>query len=166
MAKKLSKEEAKKRIEKLRKEIERHDYLYYVLNRPEISDAAYDSLKRELIELEKQFPEFVTPDSPTQRVGGPPLEKFEKVTHKVPMLTLNDAMDEEELREWEERIKRLLSPSEIKKLDYFAELKMDGLAMSLIYRDGILVKGATRGDGYTGEDVTQNVKTIRAIPLR
>ena len=166
MAKKLSKEEAKKRIEKLRKEIEYHDYLYYVLNRPEISDAAYDSLKRELIELEKQFPEFVTPDSPTQRVGGPPLEKFEKVTHKVPMLTLNDAMDEEELREWEERIKRLLSPSEIKKLDYFAELKMDGLAMSLIYRDGILVKGATRGDGYTGEDVTQNVKTIRAIPLR
>ncbi|MCD6412233.1 NAD-dependent DNA ligase LigA [bacterium] len=166
MAKKLSKEEAKKRIEKLRKEIEYHYYLYYVLNRPEISDAAYDSLKRELIELEKQFPEFVTPDSPTQRVGGPPLEKFEKVTHKVPMLTLNDAMDEEELREWEERIKRLLSPSEIKKLDYFAELKMDGLAMSLIYRDGILVKGATRGDGYTGEDVTQNVKTIRAIPLR
>ena len=164
--KKLSKEEAKKRIEQLRKEIQRHDYLYYVLNQPEISDAAYDSLKRELIELEKQFPEFITPDSPTQRVGGKPLDKFEKVTHKVPMLTLNDARDEEELREWEERIKRLLSPSEIKELDYFAELKMDGLAISLIYKDGILQRGATRGDGYTGEDVTQNVKTIRPIPLR
>ena len=166
MPKKLSKEEARKRIEKLRKEIERHDYLYYVLNKPEISDAAYDSLKRELIELEKQFPEFVTPDSPTQRVGGKPLEKFEKVVHKIPMLTLNDVRDENELKEWEERIKRLLSPSEIKKLDYFAELKMDGLAMSLIYRDGILFKGATRGNGYIGEDVTQNVKTIGAIPLR
>jgi len=166
MLKKLSKEEARKRIEKLRKEIERHDYLYYVLNKPEISDAAYDSLKRELIELEKQFPEFVTPDSPTQRVGGKPLEKFEKVVHKIPMLTLNDVRDENELKEWEERIKRLLSPSEIKKLDYFAELKMDGLAMSLIYRDGILFKGATRGNGYIGEDVTQNIKTIGAIPLR
>ena len=166
MPEKLSKEEAKKRIERLKKEIEHHDYLYYVLDKPEISDAAYDSLKRELIELEKQFPEFVTSDSPTQRVGGKPLEKFKKVVHKKPMLTLNDVADEKELKEWEEKIKRLLSPSEIKKLDYFAELKMDGLAMSLIYRDGILFKGATRGNGYIGEDVTQNVKTIGAIPLR
>jgi DNA ligase (NAD+) len=166
MVKKISKEEAKKRIEKLRKEIQHHDYLYYVLDKPEISDAAYDSLKRELIELEKQFPEFITPDSPTQRVGGPPLKEFQKVKHKVPMLTLNDAFSEEEMREWLKRIERLLSPTEFKNLDFFAELKMDGLATSLIYKDGILVRGATRGDGYTGEDITQNVKTIKCIPLR
>ncbi len=166
MTKKLSKKEAKERIEKLRKEISRHDYLYYVLDKPEISDAAYDSLKRELIELEKQFPEFVTPDSPTQRIGGEPLKEFQKVTHKVPMLTLQDAREEKEMEEWLKRIQRLLTPSEIKKLDFFAELKMDGLAISLIYKDGILVRGATRGDGFTGEDVTQNIKTIRCIPLR
>ena len=166
MTKKLSKKEAKERIEKLRKEISRHDYLYYVLDKPEISDAAYDSLKRELIELEKQFPEFVTPDSPTQRIGGEPLKEFQKVTHKVPMLTLQDAREEKEMEEWLKRIQRLLTPSEIKKLDFFAELKMDGLAISLIYKDGVLVRGATRGDGFTGEDVTQNIKTIRCIPLR
>jgi DNA ligase (NAD+) len=140
--------------------------LYYVLDKPEISDAAYDSLKRELIELEKQFPEFITPDSPTQRVGGPPLKEFEKVRHKVPMLTLQDAFSEEEMRDWLKRMERLLPPSEFKNLDFFAELKMDGLATSLIYKDGILVRGATRGDGYTGEDITQNVKTIKCIPLR
>lgn len=166
MAKTLSKTEVQKRIKKLRKEIQHHDYLYYVLNKPEISDAAYDSLKRELMELEKRFPEFVTPDSPTQRVGGPSLGKFKKVKHKIPMLTLQDAMDEKELRDWVDRVKRLLHPSEIKKLDYFAELKMDGLAMTLIYREGILVQATTRGDGYAGEEVTQNIKTVRPIPLR
>jgi len=166
MVQKLSKKEAKKRIERLRKEIQHHDYLYYVLDKPEISDAAYDSLKRELIELEKQFPEFVTPDSPTQRVGGPPLKEFKKVRHKIPMLTLNDAFSEDEMREWLKRIEKLLSPEEFQKLDFFAELKMDGLATTLIYRDGILAQAATRGDGYTGEDITQNVKTIRHIPLR
>jgi len=162
----LTKAEAKKRIEKLRKEILHHDYLYYVLDKPEISDAAYDSLKKELIELEKKFPEFITPDSPTQRVGGPPLEKFEKVKHKVPMLTLQDAMEQSEMRDWQKRIERLLAHSEIKNLDFFAELKMDGLATSLIYKNGILEKGVTRGDGYIGEDITQNVKTTRSIPLR
>jgi DNA ligase (NAD+) len=166
MKKKLTKQEAKERIEKLKKEIAYHDYLYYVLDKPEISDAAYDSLKRELIELEKQFPEFITPDSPTQRIGGQPLEKFEKFKHKVPMLSLQDAMDENELKDWEERIKKLLAPSEIKKLDYFAELKMDGLAVTLIYKNGIFFKGATRGDGFTGEEITQNLKTIKTIPLR
>ena len=166
MTKVLSRPEAKKRVEKLRKEIRRHDYLYYVLDRPEISDAAYDSLKRELVELEKRFPEFITSDSPTRRVGGVPLEGFKKVKHKTPMFTLQDAMDEKELRDWETRIKRLLSPAEIKKLDYFAELKMDGLAISLIYKDGVLLRAATRGDGFTGEDVTNNIKTIRSIPLR
>jgi DNA ligase (NAD+) len=159
----MTKAEAKKRIEKLRKEIQHHDYLYYVLDRPEISDAAYDALKRELIALEKQYPEFVTPDSPTQRVGGPPLEKFEKVTHKIPMLSLQDAFNEQEVFDWEERIKKL-APQD--KFDYFTELKMDGLAVSLIYKDGILWKGATRGDGITGEDITQNIKTIKTIPLR
>ncbi|MBZ9578336.1 NAD-dependent DNA ligase LigA [Patescibacteria group bacterium] len=166
MAKKLSKTEARKRIEKLRKEIQHHDYLYYVLNKPEISDAAYDSLKRELIELEEQFPEFITPDSPTQRVGGAPLEKFEKVKHRIPMLTLQDAMDEKELLDWQGRIKKLMTPSEIEKLDYFAELKMDGLATSLIYKNGMLFRAATRGDGFTGEDITQNVRTIKCIPLK
>jgi DNA ligase (NAD+) len=159
----MTKEEAKKRIEKLRKEIQRHDYLYYVLDKPEISDAAYDALKRELIALEKQFPEFITPDSPTQRVGGPPLKEFKKVKHKIPMLSLQDAFNESEILEWEERIKKL-APKD--KFDYFVELKIDGLAISLIYKDGIFEKAATRGDGFTGEDVTQNVKTIKTIPLR
>lgn len=166
MTKELSKAEAKKRIEKLKKEILHHDYLYYVLDKPEISDAAYDSLKKELIELERKFPEFITPDSPTQRVGESPLEKFEKVKHKVPMLTLQDAMEESEMRDWQKRIERLLAPSEIKKLGFFSELKMDGLATSLIYKNGILERGATRGDGYVGEDITQSVKTIRFIPLK
>jgi len=166
MGRSTTKQEAKKRIEKLRQEIQHHDYLYYVLDKPEISDAAYDTLKRELTALEKQFPEFITPDSPTQRVGGPPLEKFEKVKHKIPMLSLQDAMDENELNDWEERIKKLLAPSEIKNLDYFAELKMDGLAVTLIYKNGIFFKGATRGDGFIGEEITQNLKTIKSIPLR
>ncbi|MCX7779055.1 MAG: NAD-dependent DNA ligase LigA [Patescibacteria group bacterium] len=162
--KKIPYSEAKKRIEKLKKEIQHHDYLYYVLDQPEISDAAYDSLKRELLELEKQFPDLVTPDSPSQRVGGQPLEKFEKFKHKIPMLSLQDAMDKKELEDWEKRIKKLLTPSE--RLDYFAELKMDGLAVTLIYKDGVFYKGATRGDGYIGEDVTQNLKTIKTIPLK
>jgi len=162
----LSKTETKRRIEKLRKETQRHNYLYHVLNKPEISDAAYDSLKKELIVLEQQFPEFITPDSPTQRVGGAPLKKFEKVKHRIPMLTLQDAMGEKELFDWQGRIKKLMTPSDIEKLDYFAELKMDGLATSLIYKNGILFRAATRGDGFTGEDITQNVKTIRCIPLK
>jgi len=166
MVKKLSKSEIKERIEKLRKEIQRHDYLYYVLAKPEISDAVYDSLKRELIELEKQFPEFITLDSPTQRVGGMPLKEFQKVKHKIPMLTLQDAFSEKEMRDWLKRMERLLNPSEFKNLDFFTELKIDGLATSLIYKDGIFKRGATRGDGYTGEDITQNVKTIKCIPLR
>ncbi|MGC9048883.1 MAG: NAD-dependent DNA ligase LigA [Patescibacteria group bacterium] len=159
----MTKGEAKKRIKKLRKEIQRHDYLYYVLDKPEISDAAYDALKRELIALEKQYPEFITPDSPTQRVGGSPLEKFEKVKHRVPMLSLQDAFNEQEISDWEERIKKLF-PDE--KFDYFVELKMDGLAVSLIYKNGIFYKGSTRGDGIIGEDVTQNIKTIKTVPLR
>jgi DNA ligase (NAD+) len=159
----MTKQEAKKRIEKLKKEISEQDYLYYVLDRPKISDEAYDSLRRELIELEKKYPELVSPDSPTQRVGGPPLDKFVKVKHKVPMLSLQDAKDEEEFQAWEKRITKLV-PGE--GIDYYVEIKMDGLAVTLIYKKGIFFKGATRGDGQVGEDITQNIKTIKSIPLR
>ncbi len=160
----MTKREAKERIEKLRKEINHHRYLYHVLDREEVSDAALDALKHELEEREKQFPEFITPDSPTQRVGGKALEKFVKVSHHAPMLSFNDAFSEEEMREWEERIQKLL-PRGVRP-SYFCELKIDGLAMALEYKNGVLKTGSTRGDGKTGEDVTSNLKTIEAIPLR
>ncbi len=159
----MTKPEAKKRIEKLREEINYHRYMYHVLDKLDISDAAFDTLKNELEELENQFPDLITPDSPTQRVGGEPLDKFKKVEHSSPMLSLNDAFGEEEIRAWEERIQKLVPNA---KLDYFCELKLDGLAVSLIYEDGVFTRGATRGDGKKGEDVTQNLKTIQAIPLR
>jgi DNA ligase (NAD+) len=161
----MNKKEAKLRIEKLKKLINYHRYLYHVLDRQEISEAALDSLKKELFDLEQKYPEFITPDSPTQRVGGKPLEKFEKVRHPAPMLSFNDAFSEQDMKDWEERIKKLLTEQEIKKLDYFCELKFDGLAIELIYENEILKTGSTRGDGIIGEDVTQNLKTIEAIPL-
>lgn len=160
----MTEHEARIRIEKLRKEINRHRYLYHVLDRQEISDAALDSLKHELDRLEKQFPHLITPDSPTQRVGGEPLDGFVKVRHETPMLSLNDVFSVDELHEWEQRIAKLVPPG--MKLDYYGEVKMDGLAVSLAYRKGILRLGATRGDGKTGEDITQNIRTIEAIPLR
>jgi len=159
----MNKNEATKRIAKLRKEIDHHRYLYHVLDKIEISDAALDSLKHELEELEQKYPDLITLDSPTQRVGGKALGKFKKVRHSVPMVSLHDAFSEQEMRDWEERIQKLVPG---KKLDYYAELKMDGLAVSLIYKNGIFVRGATRGDGKIGEDVTNNLKTIEAIPLR
>ncbi|MFH1671529.1 MAG: NAD-dependent DNA ligase LigA [Candidatus Portnoybacteria bacterium] len=159
----MDKAEAKKRIVKLRKVINHHRYLYHVLDKPEISDAASDSLKHELFQLEEKFPDLITPDSPTQRIGGKPLDKFVKVRHKKPMLSLQDAFSEEEIKDWQKRLQKLV-PWE--KLDYFAELKIDGFAVSLTYDNGIFSKGATRGDGKTGEDVTQNLKTIESIPLR
>ena len=159
----LTKEQAKERIEKLKKVINRHRYLYHVLDKSEISDAAFDTLKNELEELEFKFPVLITNDSPTQRVGGKALVKFEKVSHKVPMLSLSDAFSEEELKEWETRIQKLI-PGE--KMNFFAELKLDGLAVSLEYKKGVFVRGSTRGDGKTGEDVTQNLKTIGSIPLK
>lgn len=158
------KKKAKERIEKLRKLIDQYRYEYHVLDKPSVSDAVNDSLKHELQELENQFPDLITPDSPTQRVGGQPLDKFKKVTHKSRMLSLTDAFSFDELKEWVERDKRTLGVSEL-KTDYFAELKMDGLAISITYRHGDLVIGATRGDGTIGEDVTNNLKTIEAIPL-
>lgn len=159
----MNREMAQERIEKLKRHLERHRYLYYVLDAPEISDAEYDSLQRELQQLESEFPEFVTPDSPTQRVGGKPLAKFSKVRHEVPMLSIQDVFTPEEVADWERRTMKL-APG--KKLDYYLEIKIDGLAMSLVYEDGVFVRGATRGDGQVGEDVTENLRTIQAIPLR
>ncbi|KKU52205.1 MAG: hypothetical protein A3H69_03055 [Candidatus Sungbacteria bacterium RIFCSPLOWO2_02_FULL_47_9] len=159
----MKKKEAEIRIKKLREEINRHRYLYHVLDRQEISDAALDSLKHELACREKEYPELITADSPTQRVGGEPLSKFKKVSHDVRMISLSDVFSEDELREWETRVKKLVSrPS---NLDYFAEAKGDGFAVSLVYENGAFSIGSTRGDGITGEDVTENLKTIDAIPL-
>jgi len=157
-------EEIKKRIEELRKEINFHNYRYYVLDDPVISDEEYDALMRELKRLEEQYPELITPDSPTQRVGAPPAEGFLPVEHSVPMLSLDDAFSEQEVREFDERIKRHLNINE--DIEYTVEPKMDGLAVELVYEKGIFVKGSTRGDGYVGEDVTPNLRTIRSIPLR
>ncbi len=158
----ISREEAKKRIEWLRKEIWRHNYLYYVLNKPEISDEEYDKLMDELRKLEEKFPEFITPDSPTQRVGAPPAKEFKAVKHVKPMLSLDTARDEEEIRAFDRRIKKELGVDEV---EYVAEPKLDGLSVELIYEDGKYVRGSTRGDGIEGEDVTENIRTIRAVPL-
>ncbi len=157
---------ARKRAGELRRQLNYHNYRYYVLDSPEISDGEYDQLFRELEELEARHPELVTPDSPTQRVGAEPLDEFETVRHRVPMLSLGNAFDEEELRGFDERVKRHLGLPADEPIDYVAELKVDGLAVSLTYEGGLLVRGATRGDGYTGEDITQNLRTVRAIPLR
>ncbi|MEK7649258.1 MAG: NAD-dependent DNA ligase LigA [Patescibacteria group bacterium] len=159
----MEKSEAKKRIEKLRTTIEHHRYLYHVLDTQEISDSALDSLKHELFLLEQRFPDLVTPTSPTQRVGGSVLEGFQKVQHRFPMLSLEDIFSPDELDDWHNRLVRITHT--VEKAHYYAEIKMDGLAVSLRYEDGILVQGATRGDGKVGEDVTQNLKTIEAIPL-
>jgi DNA ligase (NAD+) len=159
---KLSLAQAKERIAKLKTEIEHHRYLYHVLDQQVISEAALDSLKHELAQLEQAYPQLVTADSPSQRVGGKPLPGFKKVTHRVPMLSLNDVFSFAELQDWEKRCTKLVSG----QLRYYAEIKMDGLAVSLIYRDGIFVEASTRGDGKVGEDVTENLKTIESIPLR
>ncbi len=159
----MAKQQAKQRIEKLKKLISHHRYLYHVLDKQEISDEAFDSLKHELYKLEQQFPEFITPDSPTQRVGGKPLEKFKKVEHETPMLSIEDVFSEKELQDWEDYLKRL-APST--RLEYFCEYKIDGFAVTLIYQNGIFKTGATRGNGKIGEDVTQNLKTIESIPLK
>ena len=160
----MNREDAKQRIEKLKSEINHHRYLYHVLDKSEISDAAHDSLKNELQELEREFPEFVTDDSPTQRVSGAVLKGFKKVNHDPRMLSLNDAFSFDEIKAWIERMERHLR-HDIKP-EFFAEIKADGLAVSLVYENGIFVRGATRGDGAIGEDVTENLKTIESIPLK
>ncbi|WP_457675931.1 NAD-dependent DNA ligase LigA [Thiolapillus sp.] len=151
------------RVRDLREQIDYHNYRYYVLDDPEIPDSEYDRLLRELQELEAAHPELVTPDSPTQRVGARPLKEFSEVRHKVPMLSLNNAFSDGELADFDERVRKLLG---VEQVAYSAEPKLDGLAISLRYEQGRLVQGATRGDGHRGEDVTANVRTIGAIPLR
>lgn len=153
-----------RKIEALRAEILHHDYLYYAMDRPEITDGAYDALFRELLDLEAAYPRYVTADSPTQRVGFAPVEKFPPFTHAIPMLSLENAMSEAEVWEFDKRVKKLLGSSE--DPIYVAEPKMDGLAIEIVYEDGVLARAGTRGDGTTGEDVTPNVKTIRAVPLK
>jgi DNA ligase (NAD+) len=150
-------------IEKLRDEIRRHDDLYYVVNAPEISDREYDELMEKLQKLEEANPELITPDSPTQRVGGRPAEGFPEVIHTRQMLSLDNSYNIDELRAFDDRCRRL---ADGRKLEYVAELKIDGLSLSLQYEDGLLIRGVTRGDGRIGEDVTQNARTIRSVPLR
>ena len=160
----MASEAIKKKVEKLREEIEYHNYLYYVLDQPEISDAQYDRLMRELEKLEEQFPELRSLNSPTQRVGAPPLEAFEIVRHTLPMLSLANAFDETEARDFDKRVKKFLGSSE--DITYVAEPKLDGLAVELVYERGQFVVGSTRGDGVNGENITQNLRTIKTIPLQ
>jgi DNA ligase (NAD+) len=157
-------ETVKKKAEKLREEIEYHNTRYYVLDQPEISDAQYDRLMRELEKLEEQYPELRTPNSPTQRVGAPPLEAFEIVTHTIPMLSLANAFDESETKEFDKRVKKFLGTSS--DIEYVTEPKLDGLAVELIYERGQFVVGSTRGDGVNGENITQNLRTVKTIPLQ
>lgn len=160
----ISKDDAKKRAEKLRRVINDFRYRYHVLDDPSVTDEVYDSLTRELRTIEEKYPELITSDSPTQRIGGEPLDKFKKVSHLRPMLSLNDAFSVAELEAWYERIKKL--SVRVAESRLYCEMKVDGLACSLIYRDSFLVRAATRGDGRIGEDVTENIKTIEAIPLK
>ncbi|MGH9801480.1 MAG: NAD-dependent DNA ligase LigA, partial [Blastocatellia bacterium] len=157
------KSKAEKEIARLRQQINDHDYSYYVLNSPTVADAEYDALMRRLKELEAERPELVTPDSPTQRVSGQPSEGFEEYFHKRPMLSLDNSYSIEDLRGWAQRCDKL---AEGRSFDYVAELKIDGLSLSLIYENGLLVRGVTRGDGTRGEVVTGNARTIRSVPLR
>jgi len=160
---KMNKRRAAERIQKLRDLINDYRYHYHVLDESIMSDAAADSLKHELSQLETEYPELITPDSPSQRVAGAPLPGFTQVEHSTRMLSLNDVFDEAEIKAWEERIVKLLPQNA--KLEYFADIKMDGLACALVYEDGVLTRGITRGDGFVGEDVTANIRTIDSIPL-
>ena len=163
----MSKARAEKRIEELRTELRRHEHLYYVMDAPVISDQEYDALMNELKKLETEHPEFLTPDSPSQRVGGKPAEGFQKVRHSRPMLSLDNAYSEEELRDWDRRVRELAGSLPV---EFTAELKLDGLSLALHYEAAAnggarLVRGLTRGDGQIGEDVTTSVRTIRSVPL-
>ncbi|HEY1678913.1 MAG TPA: NAD-dependent DNA ligase LigA [Candidatus Sulfotelmatobacter sp.] len=157
-----SAKDAEKKIESLREKIRHHEYLYYVLDQPEISDLDFDKLMQQLKDLEGEHPTLITPDSPTQRVGGKPREGFVKVRHSSPMLSLDNTYNEDELRAWEHRVHELTGRKDV---DYVCELKLDGMSLALTYEDGHLARGVTRGDGTTGEDVTLNVRTVRSIPL-
>ena len=157
----MNKNEAKKKIEKLRDEINYHNRKYYIENNPEISDYEFDKLLKELEEFESKFPDLITPDSPTQRVGEKPLEEFKTVEHKVPMLSLANTYTYDELRDFDERVKK-----HVENVEYVVEPKIDGAGVALLYENGIFIRGATRGDGFRGDDITQNLKTIHSIPLK
>ena len=157
-------EDIKKRAEKLREEIEYHNYRYYILDQPEVSDAQYDRMMRELEKLEQEHPELRSPNSPTQRVGVSPLEAFEIVRHSLPMLSLANAFDENETRDFDKRVKKFLGSTE--DVEYVVEPKLDGLAVELVYERGQLLVGSTRGDGVNGENITQNLRTIKTLPLQ
>ncbi|MGH9461330.1 MAG: NAD-dependent DNA ligase LigA [Vicinamibacteria bacterium] len=159
----MTKDRAAKRLEELRQEIRHHDYLYYVKSVPEVSDAQYDALMRELVALEREHPDLITPDSPSQRVAGAVQEGFGEVVHLAPMLSLESAMEESEVREFDKRVRKGLGGA---ALEYVAEPKFDGLSVELIYVDGTFERGSTRGDGQVGEDVTPNLRTIRSLPLK
>lgn len=158
----MDREKIRQQIEDLRDKIRYHDYRYYVLDQPEITDSEYDQLVRQLIELEEQYPEFYSPDSPTQRVGGVPVQAFGTVVHSHPMLSLANAFSKEELLDFDRRVRKIVGD----EVEYVVEFKIDGLSVSLEYENGRLVRGATRGDGQIGENVTENLKTIRSIPLK
>jgi DNA ligase (NAD+) len=158
----MTAEEARKQIEELTEKINHHNYLYYQENRTEISDYEFDQLLEKLINLEKQFPQFIQADSPTQRVGGTITKEFVSVLHRYPMLSLGNTYSQEELEEFDKRVAKGLDGD---PYEYFCELKFDGVSMSLVYEKGVLVRGVTRGDGVRGDDVTNNIKTIRNIPL-
>src|SRR3989337_1464390 len=177
--KQIPKEDTKRRIKKLRREIERHNYLYYVESNPEISDAEYDALVEELKNLEALFPELITPDSPTQRVSGYVAEGFNLVEHRVPMMSINNISTEDDALEFDKRVKRFLEIEVLQKsshtstlrdlkgeIGYTAKPKFDGVSASLTYENGLFIQGATRGDGRVGEEVTINLKTLKALPLR
>src|SRR2546426_5243887 len=155
--------DARKLVEELHERINHHSYRYHVLDDPEVSDFDYDRMVRELKELEAEFPELITPDSPTQRVGGAPAELFAPVTHRAPMLSLDNAFSFEELQAWGKRVERVIGAGAV---SFVCELKIDGLAVVVSYQDGVFTRGATRGDGRTGEDVTSNIRTIRQLPMR
>ncbi|MDR9797538.1 NAD-dependent DNA ligase LigA [Aeribacillus pallidus] len=157
----MDKRTAENRVKELHKLLNQYNYEYHVLDNPSVPDAEYDRLMRELIELEEQYPELKTPDSPSQRVGGAVLDAFRKVAHRVPMLSLANAFNEQDLRDFDRRVRQAVGD-----VEYVVELKIDGLAVSLRYENGLFVQGSTRGDGTTGEDITENLKTIRSIPLR
>ena len=155
-------EDVREEAEKLKKELRHHSYLYYVLDKPEISDYEFDHMYRKLVDIEAKYPELGTPDSPTQRVGGKATDDFQKVRFRKPMLSLANAFSADELRDFDRRVKEGLETDHVQ---YITELKIDGLSMNLIYKNGVLTQGLTRGDGRVGEDVTSNVKTIHTIPL-
>ena len=159
----MTKEQAARRLEQLRQEIRHHDFLYYVKSAPELSDGAYDKLYRDLLDLEQRFPDLVTTDSPSQRVSGKVQEDLGEVRHLAPMLSLESAMEEAEVREFDKRVKKGLGEDDV---EYMAEPKFDGLSVELVYKDGLFERGATRGDGTVGEEVTENLKTVRSLPLR